>query len=340
MAPFRLFRIDGHELALGGQRCARLRLWSGEVPRLDSAHWSHLWGNGGNVASWYGEAGLQRALANPNNRELVELIAGSTKLRAVLREVGDGGGCDLAIFHEQDHATRLTLVDCKGAADTKRKAQLVQAHRIVLATVPNLWTEPPLRSVRLVMLAPWRPAEPPDSARARPRWHGDANIDFEAEWWGYVPFRCGEEEYVYFGGWSELSASPELRALHQRRTAARIETVQPGRNIAIHGLLLETHRIGGVVRGTLRISAKDYASAMGTTTKAKSTAAAVFIECRSAGGLRSGTWQYIGETNDKGFVRLVWERTGRASGQNQDLAEAESELLAFLREVISTLDGV
>jgi hypothetical protein len=338
-----LYRLAGYELDLGGQRCARL----GRVDLAELGTGGYtlsptdLWGKGGNEAPERGEAGLQRALASSRNTDLLSTVCqlSDMHLDAVMREVGAGGGADIAVLATDSANQRhLRLVDCKPAHHTDVREQWVGATRIALAAIPCFAFKPAPASIRIVLLGGCSPLHarempPTEDQCIIPAWWQDGcrvcipRMDF----WGYLPFaRCNDskdEELVLVGPRVDM-VNPGLAQDVAREIAGKKKFQPPEYR--------ENYKkLGGCSDACLELAlTRHFARASVVVGKAGNLdmletwrpACTPLRRLRElAYGEAPEPWWFVGESNDKGFVRLNWESRTKPEFA-PDYAEAERQM--------------
>jgi hypothetical protein len=260
----------------------------------------------------------------------------SCSLDHVFREVGGAGGFDVAsILKGEDGRDRLLLVDCKGTPRSDLEAQQRQALRIATAAIPDLGFGDAADRVSLVLLARWREAVPPQ-ARRRPFWMAGLGAQRTVvplpTWWWFQPFvaassQDGEVEVVFFGRWGTSEPPPQARAKEspERCVLAKV----PLRRARLAGSHAELRNLTVRARpGFLRASISLDASVFPEQDEGLSKI--VEKEMTPPG------WWFVGETNDKGVMRLNWEKQEVCSGlaTQGEVDSAGKEFLAWLGSLL------
>ncbi len=352
-------RVKGYQLGLGGQRVACLQ----DAPwdPADELHRSRLWGTGGNLDVEGGEAGLQRALALPDNAFVLRRIAGlpdDAKIVSVMRELGGGGGCDVsALLADAAGRTRLLLVDCKGAEHRGLRDQQSQALRIALATVPNIVAPSPPR-VRIVLLTGWSPSlrlpplpQPfPGAGGGLQPGHGQLP---EIVWWGFLTAAIanqegGYDDHVMLDSWEGLAAggvAKQLFASRKKTLRSPFFLIQAAEDLCTPAgkrwATVQMRARADFLRISVRVMAETYVAALKGPTRA---GAPMWAHCARQIGYQEPFpgWSFVGETNDGGCIRLNWELDGWRSLQRRADAEAvaEQERASFRRRFLDRVSSL
>lgn len=268
------------------------------------------------------ELNLQRTLLLKENLPFLRRLAGlpeGWELVFAAREVGGAGSLDLAALFRRGEQRTLVLVDCKDAKShgrAKLLEQAAQAYRLVLAAIPNLLIEPGLHpgEVKLVFLAglSWGTALPAEILdMPRPGWEvGGRFTEIDPPvFHAYLPVKIAEGERagewlavqrwgtsadgkgragatdLWTAGWAELARRANTRAARRAPEPGRFACVLV--DAEVHLAALTGPAAGGAASGVRRL----------------------LDEGRRRSAPCPG-WRYAGETNDKGFVRIWWEREG------------------------------
>lgn len=322
MASRRIYRIGAYVPSALGHFAAKLEPEPDDPPfSAEQASGTTLW----SPVQDEGKEGLQRMLLHPANADLLALLAGrpEAKVDLRLREVGHAGDVDVVAMLRDPHSGDriLLLVDCEAAGLTKPsrlRAQYVRALRNSRSFLSNASFSGPTPDPVVVLLASWRPFMELPKVEHRPGWQGDAVP--APHWWGYVPFRVGDEEYVVFGRWYALDGDRRVRAVQQRASdwfdrelKVLLPPSLPMRRIDFRidlgkGSGLSFYLDRGPFRARLRVAAPKHRRALLPEDKED-------FHVRRIRSLRNAAyatnwaptgWEFLGETIDEGCPGLVW----------------------------------
>jgi hypothetical protein len=257
-----------------------------------------LWAEGNSGTS---ELDLQQSLAC-SDAALSLLAQELNAPTLVMREIGGSGGIDVAAFFGDSGS--LLLVDCKNskpATPARLREQRTQANRLVASTLANIRPLPSI--VRLVLLAGWSEFEEDTTAGHLSGWRnapGDwSRVPF-GQRWSVLPFAVQGDSEVWcaIGRWEALMSCEWAPALARAEGAYR-------RHGRLHtfagGLVLREDSTSAF---TLRIPAGDYLKATGTGSD--TGIVRNLLDSAYAGRLDSEDVAFLGETNEKGNVRLCF----------------------------------
>lgn len=292
------FRIGPEHRCHRHHYCTELQRESKLSPeQMQHAKRTSRWaeGNGGT-----NETDLQRALLC--NHDVLRALAGvrsDAACRWAIREVGGAGDLDVvALFDDA-----FLLVDCKNSAPAMSgglEDQQDQALRIAIAALSNITTEHALRGVHLVLLAGWRDLELPTLNGPLPGWLPAGSTTVRRvpapTWWGLVPLALPDgSEHLVMGPWGELGA----KLPRDLATSAKTSATEPVRILLGRELILQLRpgHMEAPLCGAIRIPAKVWGSAYVQQLR----------EAAYASRLDDASWRFVGESNEKGNVRLWWE---------------------------------
>ncbi len=325
-AGISLFAVTSFAGRVGPSRCHLLKEVEVNLAELaDGAESTSLWGPGANSGNEAGEFFVQMALSHPEHRELLRRLAEpppTSTPALVLREVGDGGGIDLAAWFAGDDPT-LLLVDCKrfdtsvGLADMQK--QLGQAMRLAAGVLPNFQVGTASFRTKLVLLRGYRPGLKPPVPRApRPGWRGeDGNLRLvpPPEWWGYIPFRKETKHYVAMGKFEALERNRDAADLFRAVTKGKGPEPTPGipdsaqRHDLLPGLNAQVIRGEDWAWADVHPSTKLQRRALVDGAFRDGVEQRIALLRQRAEGVEG--WQYLGEENSMGVMRLNWKHTGK-----------------------------
>lgn len=222
-----------------------------------------------------------------------------------MREIGGSGGIDVAAFFGQ--SDKLLLVDCKNskpATPQSMRNQRIQANRLVLSTLSNITPLPSLVSV--VLLAGWSPHVEDSSFEHLPGWRSsDATSRIpSAVRWGVIPFALEGDDrpWCVIGRWTALGSQEWAAAMSRvalaHRPYGRVRQFSNGLTLREDGPSLTT----------LRVPAADYAAATGASSS--SAHVRTLLDWAYSGRLDMPGVTFLGETNEKGNVRLCFASDG------------------------------
>jgi len=292
------FKLDPLRVCESRHLCSPLRLAS-EAPDMSRASRTSLWAEGNSGTS---ELDLQQSLACSD--EALSLLAQESEPPAlVMREIGGSGGIDVAAFFGK--TGKLLLVDCKNSKPATPKSmrdQRVQANRLALSTLSNITPLPPV--VTVVLLAGWSAFSEDRAFEHLGGWGSSrsprdlARIP-SAERWGVIPFALegDQQQWCVIGRWDAISScglSELSRISLSHRPYGRVEPFADG-------LLL---REDAPSLFTLRVPAATYAAATGASSA--SSPVRLLLDSAYAGNLDMPGVTFLGETNEKGNVRMCF----------------------------------
>lgn len=347
MGRRRVFRVSDYLPSNRGHWAARLEPAPEEfVFHPHRAEGTSLWSG----IHDEGVEGLRRALLHPANLELIQLLAGQPypRLDWAMAEIGGSTEIDVAALLRDPNAgkAQLLLATCEPAGTTKPsvlRALYVRALRNSRAVLENLYLPPPDPEPTIALLAPWRGGMARPEAGHRPGWR-DESLP-RPEWWGYVPFRVDDAEYVLFGPWAELDGRWDLNELERRsngwlhgefkrtrppnRPFRSVEfRVDLGKGSALVFLLDR-----GPFRARLRLLSPKHRRAMLPPGKEDFHVFRVRnIRDASYQGRWAPTgWEFVGETVEQGCPWLTWRWTKSRDSTPIDgvTASAEAEHFAI-----------
>ncbi len=273
------------------------------------------------------ELNLQRTLLLGGNLPFLRELAGvGAEYEPVLaaREIGGAGSIDLGVLFRTRRGVarrRLVLVDCKDAKAHARKDlidQCAQAFRLTQAACSNISMDPPLdpSEVSLVLLAglAWGAGLPDEVvSMPRPGWSvGGSFMTIQAPLvHAYLPLRSearpepwlavqelrpsGEEKDLWKAAWARTAREKNNASSRKtRRGHAQPGSASPLLHLPVSAPVHKAALAGRVAEGSEPLAIRR-----------------LLLDGR-AGGSPAAGWRYAGETNDKGFVRLWWEREAGA----------------------------
>lgn len=269
------------------------------------------------------ELNFQRTLFLRRNLPFLRELAGITEdMEPVFaaREIGGAGSVDVAVLFRDKHHRRpqtLVLIDCKDAKPHGRTGlvqQCAQAYRLAQAAFPNLDFDPPLMpdEVRLVLISGMGRCEglPAEiTSMPRPGWCIDGEFVAIPEpiVHVYLPVAIkemdGREQWLAVQRLAPTMASSDLWRAAWAATARRLNSsLATGKYGARHDFHF------------LAVGAREHLKALGGMDVEGSDAKAIRALLRDGrAAVPPGPgWQFAGETNDKGFVRLWWKREPEA----------------------------
>lgn len=327
-----------------GDRVAASRSVSLEIleepPVLAGLVRSQLWGVGGNAGDDLGEWGLQLGLFNPSNEDVLKRMAGvvkKAKRQFSAREVGDGGGMDVVALFDDDDKRVLLLLDCKrnewSAGLASASKQYAQGVRVALGALSNLSFVPPPNTVKWILLRGWHPGiatevlpSPGEDGIALPTWSHDPGCGAigipSPEWWGYCPLQheTKDEHYVVVGPWDSFGGIGKALGECMKQPKQPPFPVRSvfGDNPIVGGSEWSVDVTVGSDFTELSVypRTKDYIDLFRNAT---GDATAFLKRLREiAKDALDDPWEYAGEENGKGCVRLFWRaKTKLADGYEE-----------------------
>jgi hypothetical protein len=279
------------------------------VAHPESVEPSALW-TGGN--RFEGEVGLQRSLILRCNRHVLQLLASTTdRVEVALRELGTGGGIDVAaLFRDATGISRVLYVDCKDlkpARSADLKSSFQQAKRLVLGARGSISLDTGAAE-KVVLLRGYSGV----TTALVPL--QESKIGCEIELWGLLSVLLGGERRLIVGKWADLDESPvrDFPQALQKRPVADEKQLTPQSHPQDDALKVEL--AGAFVVGSLRLRAEDHRTGVATQPQA---------------GL--GPWLYRDEHNEKGVVRLYWMKPWEPGDSLESLVEDLGERLRISR---------
>jgi hypothetical protein len=323
-----LARIAGMA-APHGRPIARLVRVEGQVS-IDGARPVELWGRAGALGPEFGEAGLQAALAFPENAWLLRAMAGLPTDGPIPHFVGRevGGAMDVAAGFGH-RVPRLLLLDVKGLHPPGHADWLAQARRNAVAALPHLHLDP-LPEVRLVTLGGLPDHAPAEEQGRLADGLGQPRIEFEA--WGFLPFALPRlrpfahldtpgakvpatewDVLALFGPAARMRRGEAVEALREQLSGAEeyaFGWASPERSLTLSGgkewaeLRVRGHR--HFVRAAVRVKTDPHRESYHPDPGDPVARRIAQLRALATGaGIRG--WSFRGEHHDKGCARFEWE---------------------------------
>lgn len=269
----------------------------------------------------------------------------------VAREIGGAGGIDVAALLQSKGERSLLLIDCKNASAASRLdlvEQDVQAQRLLIATLSNLWFCEPPKRVKLVLLS----GLSSDPYTPLPWFSVGTGADdpiVEIESWCMRPFKRDGLDYVAFGRRSSVATSKK----RNERPPKGKSPSQPHAPFSLR-CHMQDSRISAIRLGVaadvdkgsraLPVDAGKIIKRIVTKRKDPRSSDELREEVsQAADGLRTlrarlyedpkavDGYEFVGESNEKGRVRLQFHA---ASCGNEPLDDDDEHVVAmFEREL-------
>lgn len=247
-----------------------------------------------------GEAGLQRALLAPDNAHLLCTLAQSgsnARVPWVMREVGTGGAVDVvALIEEEGREPLLLSVDCKSlAAVAPKDAQNNVRRAKQLDAAMGASMRVPYKRKLVHLCGP---------SKEELEWAGD-----DVDVW-CMTARCARDgprrkRTVHLSRWPGVALPPGAKS-------ADVDADLHGASLRLAGRSLKIFLRAGRLAAGLRISPQEH-DRIGSDPAWQSMRRDF------------GAWAFQGVSNEKGFIRLHWERENSDGGLDADSLHAVAD---------------